>query len=320
VESHQFLEAGERLEGGARRLGDGVTNLRIGHALDATGDEADLAGTECLHDDGLGREHAQLLHLVILGRVHQPDLGPRADRTLEDADDDHHAAVRVVPRVEDQRLQRRVGVAFGRRQPMNDRLEDVLDPATFLGAGEDGGGAVEPDDLLDLAAGLVWLGARQVDLVDDRDDLEAVVHGEIGVGERLRLDALRRIHQQQGALAGGQRPGDLVPKVHVARRVDQVQHVGQPVVGLVAEPNRMGLDRDAPLALQIHRVEHLGFHLACLERASDLEEAIRQSRLAVVDVRDDREVADVALYQGRPGKESPHYGSWPPSTGWAGAG
>ena len=56
----------------------------------------------------------------------------------------------------------------------------------------------------------------------------------------------------------------------------------------------MRLDRDAALALEVHGVEDLRLHLAGLQGAGELEEAIGQRRLAVVDVRDDREVADVA--------------------------
>ena len=85
--------------------------------------------------------------------------------------------------------------------------------------------AVEADDLLDLAARLLGLRARQIDLVDDRDDLEVVLDREVGVGERLRLDALRRVDQQQRAFARGERPRHLVREVDVARRVDQVEDV-----------------------------------------------------------------------------------------------
>ena len=73
---------------------------------------------------------------------------------------------------------------------MDDRLEDLRDAAPFLGAREDGPARIEADDLLDLAARLFRLRARQVDLVDDRDNLEVVLDGEVGVGERLRFDAL----------------------------------------------------------------------------------------------------------------------------------
>ena len=54
----------------------------------------------------------------------------------------------------------------------------------------------------------------------------------------------------------------------------------------------MRLDGDAPLALEVHRVEDLRLHLARLQRAGELEEPIREGRLAVVDVRDDGEVTD----------------------------
>jgi hypothetical protein len=57
----------------------------------------------------------------------------------------------------------------------------------------------------------------------------------------------------------------------------------------------MRLDGDAPLTLEIHRVEHLGLHLACLERAGELQEAICQGRLAMVDVGDDREIPNETL-------------------------
>ena len=85
--------------------------------------------------------------------------------------------------------------------------------------------AVEADDVLDLAPRLFGLRARQVDLVDDRDDLEVVLDRQVGVGERLRLDALRRVDQQQRAFAGGQRPRDLVGEVDVPRRVDEIEDV-----------------------------------------------------------------------------------------------
>ena len=54
----------------------------------------------------------------------------------------------------------------------------------------------------------------------------------------------------------------------------------------------MRLDGDAALALQVHGVEHLLHHFALRQRAGDLQQAVGQRRLAVVDVRNDREIAD----------------------------
>ena len=79
------------------------------------------------------------------------------------------------------------------------------------------------------------------------------------------------------------------------RCIDQVQDVDLPVVCLVCQPNRVRLDSDPSLALEIHAVEHLSFHLTCLERSRHLEKPIGQSRLAVVDVGDDGEIADETL-------------------------
>ena len=79
----------------------------------------------------------------------------------------------------------------------------------------------------------------------------------------------------------------------MARCVDEVELVGVAVVGLVHHADGVGLDGDAALALEIHGVEHLGLHLARGQRAGQLEEPVRKGGLAVVDVRDDREVADV---------------------------
>ena len=63
---------------------------------------------------------------------------------------------------------------------------------------------------------------RQVDLVEDRDDLEVVVEREVDVGERLRLDALRGVDDQERALARREAARDLVGEVDVPGRVDQV--------------------------------------------------------------------------------------------------
>ena len=78
----------------------------------------------------------------------------------------------------------------------------------------------------------------------------------------------------------------------MAGRVDEVEDVVLAVAGRVGEPDGLRLDRDAALALDVHRVQHLRGHLARLERAAALDQPVGQRRLAVVDMRDDGEVAD----------------------------
>ena len=48
----------------------------------------------------------------------------------------------------------------------------------------------------------------------------------------------------------------------MAGRVDEVQLVGLTVFGVIGQRHRVHLDRDATLALEVHRVEHLFADLA----------------------------------------------------------
>ena len=53
----------------------------------------------------------------------------------------------------------------------------------------------------------------------------------------------------------------------------------------------MRFDRDPALPFQIHRIKELILPLALLDRARALKQPVRQSRLAVIDVRDDAKIA-----------------------------
>ena len=55
----------------------------------------------------------------------------------------------------------------------------------------------------------------------------------------------------------------------------------------------MGLDGDPALALKIHGIQHLGFHFTISQAATHLDKTVSQGRLAVVNVGDDGEIADM---------------------------
>src|SRR2546421_5371345 len=76
----------------------------------------------------------------------------------------------------------------------------------------------------------------------------------------------------------------------MAGRVDEVELVSLAVLCRIRHADRLELDRDPTLPLQIHRVEDLVLHVALADRSRVLEEAVGQRRLAVVDVGDDAEV------------------------------
>ena len=195
------LVAAERLGRAADVRRDGVAHPGLADLLDAGDEVADLTDAEVAGLDRLRRDDADLEHLVHgAGRHH---LDPVAVRELavDDADVRHDAPVGVVDRVEDQRARRRVRIALGRRDLVDDQVEQLLNTLAGLGRDPQDVVGVAADDAGDLRGVLLRLRAGQVDLVEHGDDVEVGVDREVEVGERLRLDALSGVDEQDSALA-----------------------------------------------------------------------------------------------------------------------
>jgi hypothetical protein len=93
-----------------------------------------------------------------------------------------------------------------------------------LGGDQEAVLGLEAERLLDFLGDLVDAGGGKVDLVDDGDDGEVFVDGEVGVDEGLGLHALRGVDDEDGALAGLEGAGDFVVEVDVPGGVDEVEH------------------------------------------------------------------------------------------------
>ena len=161
-----------------------------------------------------------------------------------------------------------------------------MDVQAALGGDLRGLVAGQADDVLNLLLDPGRVSGGEVDFVDDGQNLQPSVDGQIGVGQGLGLDALSGVNHQQRALAGGQAAADLVVEVHVARGVDQVEGIGLAVVGGVVQLDGAGLDGDAPLPLELHIVQQLVLHLPGLDGVALLQQAVGQGGLAVVNVGD----------------------------------
>ncbi len=294
-EHHRFRLAipVERHGGTVGRRGDRLPRLRVADVLDAGDQVPDLTRAE--FGDGCGHRHAgpDLDRFVVRARLHELQLRTRQETAVHDPHARHDTAVLVELGVEDQALQRGVRVTHRRRDPLDDRIEQVGHPFAGLGRHADDLLGRNAEHGLDLARVPVGIGRREIDLVQRRHDLEIVLQRQIAVGERLGLDALGGVDDEHDTLARRQAAADLVPEVDVAGRVDQVEDVALP-----GNAHVLGLDRDAPFALEVHRIEVLRPHVTGLDGAGDLEDPVGQRRLAVVDVRDDREVPDAIEVHG----------------------
>ena len=210
---------------------DRVAGARLLHAAHVGDDVADLAAAELV-----GLHLAELVVADLGDFVHLVRAAPKVifmpgrDRAVDDAHARDGAAIAVVVRIEDQRAERRVRIALGRRHALHDRLEQLGDAEPFLGAHEQDVVGVGADQVVHFLLAALGLGAGKVDLVEDRDDLEPGVEREEEIRQRLRLDALRRVDDEDRALARGERARHLVREVDVPRRVDEVELVVSPVL------------------------------------------------------------------------------------------
>ena len=287
------FEARQRGGAGLFLVGDGVADAGVADLLDGGGQEADLAGAERVDFGHRGAEDADAVDVVDRAVLHHADTVAFLELPVHDAHEDDHAEVAVVPRIDQHRLERRVERAGGRGEVVDDGLEGLNDPLPRLGGDADGAGGVDADDVLDLFSDAVAIGGGQVDLVEDRYDLVVRVDGMIDVGERLRLDALGAVDHQKRAFDRAHGAGDLVGEIDVTGGVDQVEHILLAIQGGVVDPDGLRLDRDAALALDVHAVEHLLFHVAQGHGVRLLDKTIGEGGFPVVDVRDDGEIADV---------------------------
>ena len=227
-----------------------------------------------------------------------------------DSTDGDGPCVVVVGTVGDQHLEAPL-LGDGGREVVDDGLEQRLEVARQL-VGLQAGAAFLRDRVDDRCLqlvgilrefeeqvvyaieGLLRVCVLAVDLVDDHDDsqshLERFPQHEAG----LRHGPLHGIDQQQAAVRHVENTLYLASEIGMARRIDDIDgHALVPDRGVLRE------DRDALLTLEVVGVHDQRPHLLVLaERVALLQQGVDQGGLAVIDVRDDRHVADVVANVG----------------------
>jgi hypothetical protein len=238
--------------------------------------------------------------------VQHDDLLPGHEPAAPDAADAEPADIaRIVERA-DLQLQRRFRIARRRRHPRQYGLEQ----RPQIGAGGLGierrvamqRGRVddrevelllvrpEPvEELESLVDHPLGARTRTVDLVDHDDRLQTLRERLASDEARLRHRTLDRVDQQQHAIDHRQDALDLPTEISVAGRIDDVD-----VRSAVLDRAVLGEDRDPSLALEVVAVhDALGHVLVRGERARLAQELVDQGGLAVVDMGDDGDVAEL---------------------------
>ena len=79
----------------------------------------------------------------------------------------------------------------------------------------------------------------------------------------------------------------------MAGRIHEIELIGLAILGGVVEAHGLRLDGDAALLLDVHVIKDLLGHLAIGQPPAELNQPVRQRRLAMVDMGDDGKVADL---------------------------
>ena len=219
------LESRQRNFRAAALVGDGVADLGVGHLLDGGGEKADFAGAQPLDGFLLGREDADAVHLIGGVRGHHADAVALFQLAVDHPHQHDHAEIGIVPGIDQQSLQGRVRVALGGGELFHHRFQHAVDVQPGLGRNRNRVGGIDPDHVLDLLADAFGLRGRQIHLVEQGHDVEPGIDRLIDIGEGLRLHALARVHHQKRAFAGGKAARDLIGKIHMARRVHEVENI-----------------------------------------------------------------------------------------------
>lgn len=163
----------------------------------------------------------------------------------------------IVVGIEDKRFKRRRFIPSRRRNRFYHQFEYIVNIEIGFCRNTRSILSRQADYLLDLPGYPIGIGARQIDFVDNREHLQIVLDGKVGVGKGLRLDALGSVHHQQRSLAGSKGAGNFIVKIDMPRGIDEVECIAFSVIRPVFKGNRSRFNGDASLPLKFHIVEHL---------------------------------------------------------------
>jgi hypothetical protein len=176
---------------------------------------------------------------------------------------------------------------FWFRNPLDHRVEYGFDIESCLRTHWDDIFFFASEEAHHLFTDTIRVCTWEVDFIEYWDDGEIIFYREIDVREGLCLDPLTCIDDEDRSLDGRERAGDLVLEVDVSWSIDEVELDSLPL-----HTDWCELDRDTTLTLEIHIIEGLGLDFSFFERACDLHESVGKSRLPMIDVGNDTEVAD----------------------------
>ena len=281
-----FFITGQRFRTGVLCIRHRIAHRRILHIFNRSCNISYHAGRQFLTGNKLPRPEITHFHDFRLCPCgHHQDFCSFFHPAFLDAAEYNNPFVGIIQRVEDQCLQGIVRAAGRSRYLLYHRFQHLFDADPVLCGNHRRILCLQPDHVFDFILYPLGLGAGKINLVDHRKDIQIMIQRQIYISQSLGFDPLGGIHHQDRPVTGRQASAHFIIKIHMPRRIDQVQDILFPVICPVNDADGLGLDRNAPLPFQIHIVQHLGLHLPARQKARFFYNTIRQRGFPMVNMR-----------------------------------
>ena len=77
------------------------------------------------------------------------------------------------------------------------------------------------------------------------------------------------------------------------RRINQVKNIFLSILRLIHNTHGLRLDRNSPLAFQIHIIQHLRLHLTLGQQSGLLNNSVSKGRFSMVYMSNDTKIANL---------------------------
>jgi hypothetical protein len=127
-----------------------------------------------------------------------------------------------------------------------------MDSHATFGRTCNGLGCIDANNIFDLGLHTLRLCLREIHLIQYRNHLKSLLNRGVAIGNGLGFNPLCRVYHQQGTLTGVQRSRHLITEINMTGRVDEVQFIHLPIIGLVLQGHALRFNRDPTFALDVH--------------------------------------------------------------------
>ena len=292
-----FFVTRKRLRTGIIRIRDRVAHAGISDILNAGGDITDHSCRQFVTGDQLSCSEISYFYDFLHGSgSHHADFRSFFHSSFHHTAGNNDTAVSIINGIKNQRLQRIFRTSLGRRNLADDLFQNRIHVFSRFGRNTRGIFCLDSNHIFDLGDHALRLGAWQVNLIDDRKNVQVMIQRQINVCKGLRLDSLRGIDHQDRAVTGGKAPGYFVIEVHMARCVNHIQNIFFSILRLINRPDRLRLDGDAAFPFQVHVVQYLILHLALGQQACFLDDAVGKGGFSMINMCNDTKISDFTLF------------------------